>query len=61
MRDIYWEEVAIELRLQVFNAYRLRSDFPKGLTFEQADACWMKSRWITIKYTFVPTGYWDNH
>lgn len=61
MKDLHWEEVAIELRLQVFNAYQLRPDFPKGLTFEQANSCWTGSRWITIKYTFVPAGYWDNH
>lgn len=61
MKDIHWEEVSIELRKQVFHAYQQRADFPHGLTFKQANASWTGARWITIKYTFTPEHYWDNH
>jgi len=54
MKDLHWEEVSIKERKAVYEVYAeclLKKEGVK-LTWEQADACWTGSRWITIKYTF---------
>ena len=55
--DRHWEEATLEERKEVYKAYMLCDSYPKA-SWEQADACWTGSRFITIKYTFCPVGYW---
>lgn len=54
MRDIQWEEKSLEERKAVWEVYREVLHEKEGwwISFEQCDAGWTGSRWITIKYTF---------
>jgi len=54
MKDLNWEDVSIEARKAVFEVYAeylLKKEGVK-LVWENVNACWTGSRWITIKYTF---------
>ena len=60
MKDKHWEDATIEERMAVYEAYLLCDSYPKA-TWEEANVGWTGSRFTTIKYTFCPMFYWDNH
>lgn len=57
MNDKHWEDMSIEDRIAVWKIYREILHEKEGwwINFEQCDACWTGSKWITIKYTFGVT------
>lgn len=54
MKDKRWEEMPLENRKVVWEAYRETLYAAEGwwISFEQCDNGWTGSRWMTIKYAF---------
>ena len=54
MKDAHWEDKSLEEKKAVWEVYRevLKEKEGWEISFEQCDACWTGSRWITIYYTF---------
>lgn len=57
MADLHWKDAPIADRKAVYEAYLLCDSFPKA-TWDDANEIWAECRFITIKYTFCPAGYW---
>ena len=50
--EMKWQDATLAERQAVVDMYNKHYANTGTITFEQADAAWTDSRWITIKYTF---------
>ena len=57
-----WEEASFDDRWAVYQASLLmENDGTEKPTWVEVNIGWMGANFWTIKYTFCPEGYWDNH